>query len=351
MGWEIAEGPELESEWFNFDALNFDADHPARADAGHVLRRPARRAPRAAHAHEPRCRCARCSSASCRSTCSRPAASTAPTSSTRRTCPCSRSSRASPSTRASRWRTCKGTLDHFAKVDLRRRGARSACARTTSPSPSRRAELDFWHPTFKGGARWIEWGGCGMVNPNVLRAAGIDPEVYSGLRVRHGHRADAHVPQRRAGHARHGRGRRPLQRSSSGWWSDARPADRGSREYVDSCRRTPTPEDVHAALVRSASRRRTCTRFELQRPDRRGRGARVRRGAAVQRQDHPLVPGARRARRRDRGRRRRRRARHRLRRAQLLRRRQGRRDAARAPCCPARSRSPRARPTATSPTA
>ena len=30
MGWEIAEGPELEAEWFNFDALNFDADHPAR---------------------------------------------------------------------------------------------------------------------------------------------------------------------------------------------------------------------------------------------------------------------------------------------------------------------------------
>src|SRR5699024_7856539 len=30
MGWEIAEGPEIEAEWFNFDALNFDIDHPAR---------------------------------------------------------------------------------------------------------------------------------------------------------------------------------------------------------------------------------------------------------------------------------------------------------------------------------
>ncbi len=30
MGWEIAEGPEVEAEWFNFDALNFDLDHPAR---------------------------------------------------------------------------------------------------------------------------------------------------------------------------------------------------------------------------------------------------------------------------------------------------------------------------------
>ena len=31
MGWEVAEGPELEAEWFNFDALNFGPDHPARA--------------------------------------------------------------------------------------------------------------------------------------------------------------------------------------------------------------------------------------------------------------------------------------------------------------------------------
>lgn len=31
MGWEVAEGPEAESEWFNFDALNLGTDHPARA--------------------------------------------------------------------------------------------------------------------------------------------------------------------------------------------------------------------------------------------------------------------------------------------------------------------------------
>ena len=28
---------------------------------------------------------------------------------------------------------------------------------------------------------WIEWGGCGMVNPRVLIACGIDPERYSGF--------------------------------------------------------------------------------------------------------------------------------------------------------------------------
>ena len=48
MDWEIAEGPEVESEWFNFDSLNFKPDHPAREmqdtffvdppEAGMVLR-------------------------------------------------------------------------------------------------------------------------------------------------------------------------------------------------------------------------------------------------------------------------------------------------------------------------
>ncbi|HEY7016164.1 MAG TPA: phenylalanine--tRNA ligase subunit alpha [Streptosporangiaceae bacterium] len=52
MGYEIAEGPEVEAEWNNFDALNFPPDHPAReqydtmfvaapdgtADSGLVLR-------------------------------------------------------------------------------------------------------------------------------------------------------------------------------------------------------------------------------------------------------------------------------------------------------------------------
>ena len=30
MGFEIALGPEMESEWYNFDVLNMPKDHPAR---------------------------------------------------------------------------------------------------------------------------------------------------------------------------------------------------------------------------------------------------------------------------------------------------------------------------------
>jgi phenylalanyl-tRNA synthetase alpha chain len=43
----------------------------------------------------------------------------------------------------------------------------------TEPS----AEFDIERPD----GSWLELGGCGMVHPNVLRAGGIDPEVYSGF--------------------------------------------------------------------------------------------------------------------------------------------------------------------------
>ncbi len=48
----------------------------------------------------------------------------------------------------------------------------------TEPS----VEVDMsWHDTKTGAGRWIEMGGAGMVDPNVLRAVGYDPEVFSGF--------------------------------------------------------------------------------------------------------------------------------------------------------------------------
>ena len=38
MGYEVAEGPEVEAEWYNFDALNMLAGPPGQGRAGHVLR-------------------------------------------------------------------------------------------------------------------------------------------------------------------------------------------------------------------------------------------------------------------------------------------------------------------------
>ena len=35
-------------------------------------------------------------------------------------------------------------------------------------------------PLADGSSRWMEIGGCGMVDPNVFKAVKIDPEVYNG---------------------------------------------------------------------------------------------------------------------------------------------------------------------------
>lgn len=47
----------------------------------------------------------------------------------------------------------------------------------TEPS----AEFLIEKPASLGGKGWLEMGGCGMIHPNVLRTAGIDPEVYHGF--------------------------------------------------------------------------------------------------------------------------------------------------------------------------
>ena len=50
----------------------------------------------------------------------------------------------------------------------------------TEPS----AELDMKMRVMKNGVpewRWIELGGCGMVDPNVFKAVGIDPEEWTGF--------------------------------------------------------------------------------------------------------------------------------------------------------------------------
>ena len=74
----------------------------------------------------------------------------------------------------------KGTLDHFARAmfgDEAKTRWRPHYFPFTEPS----AEFDVWFPQHRDGPRWVEWGGCGMVNPRVLRACGIDPSDYSGF--------------------------------------------------------------------------------------------------------------------------------------------------------------------------
>jgi phenylalanyl-tRNA synthetase alpha chain len=74
----------------------------------------------------------------------------------------------------------RGTLDHFARAmfgpDAKTRW-RPHYFPFTEPS----AEFDVWFEQHRDGPRWVEWGGCGMVNPRVLTACGLDPARYSGF--------------------------------------------------------------------------------------------------------------------------------------------------------------------------
>lgn len=179
MGWEVAEGPELEHEWYNFDALNLDADHPARQMqdtfyvdpvAAHLLLRT------------------QTSPVQMRSMLTRelPIYIVSPGRVYRTDefdathLPVFSQFEGLVIDKGITMANLRGTLDHVARA-LFGADAKTRLRANYFPFTEPSAELDLWHPTFKGGARWIEWGGCGMVNPNVLRAAGIDPEEYSGF--------------------------------------------------------------------------------------------------------------------------------------------------------------------------
>jgi phenylalanyl-tRNA synthetase alpha chain len=179
MGWEIAEGPEIEHEWFNFDALNFDADHPARAmqdtffvdpvESHLVLR---------THTSPVQVRSMLEREVPIYVLCPGRVFRTDELDATHT--PVFHQVEGLAIDKGLTMADLKGTLEHFARImfgpDAKIR-LRPSFFPFTEPS----AELDVWHPGAKGGARWVEWGGCGMVNPNVLMAAGIDPEQYSGF--------------------------------------------------------------------------------------------------------------------------------------------------------------------------
>ena len=69
----------------------------------------------------------------------------------------------------------KGTLDHFARAIFGPE-ARTRLRPSFFPFTEPSAEMDLWFPQKKGGPGWIEWGGCGMVNPQrAARRAASTP--------------------------------------------------------------------------------------------------------------------------------------------------------------------------------
>ncbi len=179
MGWEVAEGPELENEWFNFDALNMDEDHPARSEQdtffvepveSHLVLRT------------------QTSPVQIRSLLERelPVYVVSPGKVFRKDeldathTPVFHQIEGIAIDRGLTMANLRGTLEHLARA-MFGDGAQIRLRPNYFPFTEPSAEMDVWQPNAKGGARWVEWGGCGMVNRNVLRAAGIDPDEYQGF--------------------------------------------------------------------------------------------------------------------------------------------------------------------------
>jgi phenylalanyl-tRNA synthetase alpha chain len=179
MGYEVADGPELEAEWLNFDALNFGPDHPARwlsdtffvapEDSGLVLR---------THTSpvQARTMLAR-----------RPPVYVVAPGRTYRTdeldathTPVFHQVEGLAVDRGLTMGHLRGTLDHLARA-LFGADARTRWRPHFFPFTEPSAEFDVWFPEHRDGPQWVEWGGCGMVHPRVLTACGIDPEEYSGF--------------------------------------------------------------------------------------------------------------------------------------------------------------------------
>jgi phenylalanyl-tRNA synthetase alpha chain len=179
MGWEVAEGPEVESEWATFDALNIGPDHPARTmqdtffvgteDSGVVLR---------THTSPVQIRSMLDRELPIYVICPGRVYRTDELDQTHT--PVFHQVEGLVVDEGITMADLKGTLDHFA-TSMFGPEAKTRLRPSYFPFTEPSAELDLWFPAAKGGARWIEWGGCGMVNPRVLQACGIDADRYTGF--------------------------------------------------------------------------------------------------------------------------------------------------------------------------
>jgi phenylalanyl-tRNA synthetase alpha chain len=195
MGYEVADGPEVEAEWYNFDALNIPPDHPAREMQDTLfIDAPTGRSGMVLRTHT--------SPVQIRSLLSRPLPLyvVSPGRVYR--------NEASDATHLAAFYQIEGLAvdEGLTMADLR--GAIQAFVdalfgaglRTrlrpdyfpfTEPSADVSMECHVCRgASVKTGADpcrtcrsmgWIEIAGCGMVNPRVLVACGIDPDRYSGF--------------------------------------------------------------------------------------------------------------------------------------------------------------------------
>ena len=171
LGYTVAEGPQIETDYYNFEALNTPADHPARdmqdtlyLTDGKLLRTQTSSVQiRYMETHQP------------------PIRIIAPGRVYRRDTVDATHSAVFHQVelltvdRGLAFTDLKGTIKEFLRQmfgdDLPIR-FRASYFPFTEPS----AEVDVeWQ------GKWLEVMGCGMVDPNVLKTVGYDPEIYTGF--------------------------------------------------------------------------------------------------------------------------------------------------------------------------
>jgi phenylalanyl-tRNA synthetase alpha chain len=193
MGWEVAEGPEAEAEWLNFDALNFTPFHPARGDSDTLFV-----APLGSH----KLMRTHTSPVQIRALLERdlPVYVVSPGKVFRADeydathLPVFHQLEGLAVDKGINMAHLRGTLDHLARA-MFGPGIRTRMRPHYFPFTEPSGEVDLLcfvcHGESVGNPDrpcrtcrsegWIEWGGCGIVNPRVLAACGIDTDVYSGF--------------------------------------------------------------------------------------------------------------------------------------------------------------------------
>ena len=183
MGFDVVEGPEMEDDYHNFEALNIPAHHPARAmhdtfyvDDSHVLRTHTSGVQvRTMETQEPPIRIIcpgrvyRCDSDLTHS-------------------PMFHQVEGLLIDKTSNFGHLKGLLEDFLHAFFERDDLSVRLRPSYFPFTEPSAEVDIQCVKCSGeGCRvcshtgWIEVLGCGMVNPKVLQMSGIDPDVYRGF--------------------------------------------------------------------------------------------------------------------------------------------------------------------------
>lgn len=180
LGYELADGPEIEDDWHNFEALNFPPHHPARAmhdtfyfPDGRLLR---------THTSGVQVRYMKSLFAGGGTPPLRmiAAGKVYRSDSDQTHTPMFHQVEGLLVDEHASFADLKGTLVEFVRAFFERdfeMRFRPSYFPFTEPS----AEVDIAWQQADGSTRWLEVLGCGMVHPNVLKNVGIDPEKYTGF--------------------------------------------------------------------------------------------------------------------------------------------------------------------------